>query len=229
MQWETLYGKLLGTTGDEFYPDGSLKSVIVTEYSELKTDIGILIPNYSYSDGRKKYRESVAFYQNGKMRSIYLEEQTQVPTSIGEIKAELITFYENGQIKRIFPLYGQITGYWPEEAEFALAEELEIELLGKREICKPQCIHFYPSGALRSITIWPETTLEIDTKYGTVKTRVGVEVYENGCLKSIEPMFGTKLQTEHGIYHPYNPRAFTMHADNNSLKFDENGICSVVF
>ena len=55
----------------------------------------------------------------------------------------LITFYENGNIRRIFPLYGQINGYWTEENEYELAEEITLPVLGTELVCKPLCIHFY--------------------------------------------------------------------------------------
>lgn len=129
-QIKTRYGIINGVETAEYYEDGKIKSAITSEYSQLETDYGKLIPAYELSDIRKKYRHTVEFYESGSLRSIYLEEQTEVETSLGKIKAELITFYENGNIKRIFPLYGQINGYWTEENEFELAKEMTIPILG---------------------------------------------------------------------------------------------------
>ena len=46
------------------------------------------------------------YYDNGGIKSIYAQEPVKIKTSIGIIKAEFITFYESGAIKRIFPVYG---------------------------------------------------------------------------------------------------------------------------
>ncbi|MDY5576390.1 MAG: hypothetical protein SPF70_02770 [Lachnospiraceae bacterium] len=222
-QVETGYGILNGVETAEYYENGRIKSVITSEYSELKTKYGKFIPAYELSDIRKKYRPTVEFYDDGMIRSIYLQEQTEIETGIGRIKAEHITFYENGNIRRIFPLYGQINGYWTEENEYELAEEITLPVLGTELVCKPLCIHFYPDRNLHSITIWPKTTLDIDTAYGKIKTRLGVELTEEGILKSIEPAFGTQLQTQWGILFPFDTDAFMMHADHNSLVFHEDG------
>lgn len=220
---KTRYGIINGVNTAEYYESGQIKSVITSEYSELKTDYGKLVPAYELSDIRKKYRHTVEFYETGNLRSIYLEEQVEVETPAGRIKAEQITFYENGNIKRIFPLYGQINGYWTEENEFELAEEAVIPLLGQQVVCKPLCLHFYPDKALQSVTIWPRTIMEITTKYGKIKTRLGVELTEEGNLKSIEPVFETQLQTPWGTLFPFDTEALMMHADNNSLVFDKAG------
>lgn len=222
-QIKTRYGIINGVETAEYYEDGKIKSAITSEYSQLETDYGKLIPAYELSDIRKKYRHTVEFYESGSLRSIYLEEQIEVETSLGKIKAELITFYENGNIKRIFPLYGQINGYWTEENEFELAKEMTIPILGDQIVCKPLCFHFYPDKSLQSVTIWSRTTMEIDTKYGKIKTRLGVELTEQGTLKSIEPVFGTQLQTQWGTLFPFDTDASRMHADHNSLVFDKDG------
>ena len=39
----------------------------------------------------------------------------------GDYQAELITFYEDGNVKRVFPLYGQISAYWSVEEEMEQA------------------------------------------------------------------------------------------------------------
>ena len=53
----TKYGILKSVINDEYYESGQLKSVMVEEESVLDTPYGRLIPNYSDSEIRKKYRD----------------------------------------------------------------------------------------------------------------------------------------------------------------------------
>lgn len=189
----------------------------------IETKYGQLIPNYSGTDVRKKYREAVSYYKTGNIESIYLEEPQIVCTPIGDMMAELLTFYPDGTIKRLFPLYGQISGYWTEEDEFALAKKTELSLLGQVFCVHPLCISFYPSGKVKSLTIWRKDTISVQTKYGEVKSNFGFELTENGTLKSIEPAFGTVLTTEYGRLYPFNSDNYHLHAENNSLVFNGEG------
>ena len=193
------------------------------EYRVLKTPYGDLIPNATYSDVRKKNRESVTYYEDGSLESVYLEEPQPIETAVGTIDAELITFYPDGTIKRLFPLYGQLSGYWTETEEYELLKEQSVELFGKVRSIKPLCICFFPGGGIKTLTIWPRSELYIDTKYGPIKTQFGFELTEDGRLKSIEPAFGEKIVTEYGVIYPYDPANYRLHAEGNSLCFDENG------
>lgn len=190
---------------------------------KIETRYGVLEPNHSYADVRKKYKEPVSYYEDGTLSSIYLEEQTEIETSLGAVKAELLTFYPDGNLKRVFPLYGQINAYWSEEDEYSLAGKMEFSVLGRKICTKPLCIVFYPSGTLRSLTIWQQETLILPTGYGDIATKFGFELTEEGSLKSIEPLFGTKIQTEYGELFPYDSEIYRLHAENNSLIFDRQG------
>lgn len=53
-------------------------------------------------DFRRREREKVSFYRSGAIKAVYLNEQIRIETWYGEISAELITFYEDSTIKRIF-------------------------------------------------------------------------------------------------------------------------------
>lgn len=219
----TAYGVLKSVTNAEYYPSGSLKSAMVQEESILETPYGRLIPNYSGADCRKKYREAVSFFENGGLKSIYLQSPQPIGTEAGRIDAELLTFYPNGSIKRLFPLYGQIGGYWTEEDEYGLAKKVELTLLNQIFDTAPLCIAFYPSGSVKSLTVWSQETVSVNTAYGPVKSRFGFELSEDGRLKSIEPAFGVSLATEYGILYPYDSENYRLHAEGNSLSFDEHG------
>lgn len=189
----------------------------------IRTAYGDLYPNVSFDEPRKKYRESITYYKSGTLKSVYLEKKTQIKTAIGPVSTELVTFYENGSIKRLFPLYGQINGYWTEEDEYRLAEEISIPVLGKNIHCKPLCLHFYESGALKSVTLWRQMPVLVPTLQGDIVTKFGFSLTESGRLETIEPAFGTRIQTPYGIVKAYDSRHNLLHADHNSLGFDYDG------
>ncbi len=87
----------------------------------------------------------------------------------------------------------------------------------------PLCIAFYPSGKVKSFTIWNRDNVTVDTKYGEVETNFGFDLREDGKLKSVEPVFGTKLETEKGVIYPFDTDNYRLSAENNSLVFDEKG------
>lgn len=215
----------------------------------IDTPLGKLIPFYEITDGRQKNRPSVEYYKSGALYSVYLQEQTVVKTPAGDMPAELITFYESGAVKRVFPLYGQLSGFWTEDQEYGLATSQTFIVQGKGVAVKPMCVHFYESGKIASITIWPKERMKISTRYGEITTDLGVEFYESGQIKSIEPILGTKIfvplsekntvmaglessdgkpEWNGGVLYPFYSLAFRMHADDNSLKFDIRGHISEV-
>ncbi|MCR5488883.1 MAG: hypothetical protein K6F03_02310 [Saccharofermentans sp.] len=61
------------------------------------------------------------------------------------------------------------------------------------------------------------------TPAGNVRTKLGFEFYESGALRSIEPVFKTVIHTPEGDIRPYRYRPIMMHAENATLKFDEEG------
>ena len=191
--------------------------------NEIKTRYGTFIPYSGEAELRKKNKEPVTYHENGEIASIYFEEIRKVNTPLGEIDAEYLTFYPDGTLKRLFPSYGQISGYWTEEDEYSIAPEAEIALCGRTFRVHPLCIAFYPSGKVKSFTIWNRDTVTVDTKYGEVETNFGFDLREDGKLKSIEPVFGTKLETEKGVIYPFDTDNYRLSAENNSLVFDEEG------
>lgn len=189
----------------------------------ISTKYGNLLPCSGASDYRKKHRCAVCLYDSGALRSVYLEEPQVLSFPSGDFQAELITFYEDGNAKRIFPLYGQISAYWSIEEEAEYAPEYDFEIAGGTYRIKPECIFFYPSGKIRSITLWPSDELSIKTPAGLIKTKLGIELYENGSIRSIEPVYGTVISTPTGDIRPFRYRPVMMHAENATLKFTEDG------
>lgn len=219
----TKYGELKGISNIEFYTEGVIKECKLTEYSQIATSYGNLVPQYDDTEVRRKYKRSLSFYENGSLQSISFQEQTKIDTSIGKLPAELALFYENGGVKRIFPLNGKITAYWTEENEYKLAEELDFNFefaIFKKKIIG---ICFYESGEVKSLTLWPKDFINILSLYGIIQTRIGVSLYQNGAIKSCEPRKQTLIKTSIGEIHAYDLGAIGLNGEKNSLNFNEDG------
>ena len=190
---------------------------------KVKTKYGSFTACSDASDLRKKYRCPVEFYTDGNIRSIYLQDIEEVTLSEGVFQAELMTFYEDGSIKRLFPLYGQLSSYWGVEDEIKDAPEYVFTVNSQKLKIRPQCIYFYPSGKIRSITLWPEDSITVNTSIGSVTSKLGVELFEDGKIRSIEPVFGTSFVTAYGEAKPFMIRKHMLHAEDASARFDGNG------
>ncbi len=223
MNYETRYGPLKGITSSQHYPDGTLKECMLEEPSELKTSYGILVPQYEYASVRRKYIHSVTFYPDGALKSISLNDTTMVPTPAGILPAELITFHENGGINRLFPLNGQISGYWEEDEEYGLARELELKLPQGTIKTKIIGIYFYENGEIKGITLWPKDRLTIDTPLGRFRARTGISYYPDGTLRSFEPSSPVKILSPIGQLQAYDLYSFSFYKDTHSVVFHENG------
>lgn len=223
---ETIYGEINGVVNFESYDDGAIKSCILKEYNLIETKCGSVVPQYNvvgYGERQKKYRSSMAFFPNGQIKSVALENQMPIQTPIGIYPAELVTFYKDGSLNRIFPLNGKIDGFWSEENEGEKAEKYAFEFsFGKFE-AKIIGMHFYPSGALKSVTLWPGEQIILQSNNKDIPVRIGFSLYENGVLKSIEPASPTKINTVIGDIIAYDIDALGIHADENSVNFDSEG------
>ncbi|MDF2884473.1 MAG: repeat protein [Clostridiaceae bacterium] len=217
------YGDIQGISSMDYYKNGNPRNCVVNKINELKTNYGTLIPQYDNGSDRRKHVNSFSFYDDGNLKSIYLQNQTKFNTSIGALPGELITFYLNGNINRIFPLNGQITAYWSELDEYKLAENVSLNLsVGKFEK-KVICVHFYEDGVVKSITLWPSNTVEINLPIGNVAARIGLSFYNDGNLKSFEPLKPTKIETPIGTITAYDVNALGIHGDLNSVNFSKDG------
>lgn len=220
---ESKYGILHGLSSVEVYPEGKLKECSTEEKLVLETTYGKLIPQYKNEEVRRRNMKTLAFYPTGSLKRIALEEQAVVDTGIGPIKAELIHFYENGKIKRVFPLNGKITGYWTEDNEYELATNMKFELdIGTFEK-KVINILFYESGKIKSITLWPKELVSIMTSMGKMGIRYGMGLYESGRLKSLEPAYPVMVESSIGNITAFDVNANGINGDINSLNFYEDG------
>jgi hypothetical protein len=172
---------------------------------------------------RRKERMRVKYYKDGSIKSVYLNEQTDIQTNYGLIPAELVTFYESGALKRLFPRYGAISAYWSQKDEASITKTMSFEIGRNIYKCRPMCIHFYENGDIFSITIYDHEKMSVPTRYGEIFTDVGVSFYEDGHVKSIEPVIKTKIIYNGKPIYPFCFFADHMHADHNSLVFDKSG------
>lgn len=223
MELTTKLGKLDGVVVPEYYSDGTLKSCILQEKNLIFTEIGALVPRYGEETPRRKYTPSVSFYESGAIKSVNLEVQGDVMTPIGEFPAELVTFYESGELKRIFPVNGKISGFWSEKDEAELNIPFTFDFEFGEFSSKLIGICFYQTGDIRSITLYPDEVITLTTKVGEIPVRIGFSLYESGKLKSIEPNQGIVVATPIGDITAFDINALGINADTNSLCFSENG------
>lgn len=223
LSYETRYGCLKGISSPEYYPDGKLMECALDEQLVLNTPFGTLIPQYTTEGVRKKYIKALTLYHNGNLKRLSLEQQMPVKTPAGVLKAELLTFYESGNIKRIFPLNGKISGYWTEENEFELAEAISLTLPFGRADKKIIGIHFYEDGSIRSLTLWPKEYLTAAVAGRKAKVRYGISFYQGGRVKSMEPAYPLLTETPVGQIAAFDINAIGINGDENSLEFWEDG------
>lgn len=220
---KTKYGFIEGISSINYYKNNTVRDCTLNCVNKLQTPYGIFIPQYDDSSERRKLISSLSFYDNGNLKRIALQDKTYVNTSLGTLPAELITFYEDESIKRIFNLNGKITGYWSEEDEYSLAENIEFNLsIGKFNL-KTIGVHFYEDKTLKSITLWPKDIVHIISPIGKVTARIGLSFYSNGNLKSFEPYKPITIETKIGNIVAYDVNPIGIHGDSNSVKFSIDG------
>jgi len=223
---ETKYGALRGVTNFDTYDNGQLRSCMLRKENIIETRSGCFIPQYctnEFGDRQKKHRSSLSFHANGEIKSAALQDLTPIKTPLGTFNAELVTFYEDGGINRLFPLNGLVNGFWTEAHERSMAERLDFNLPVGKFKAKVIAVHLYRCGALKSLTLWPGETIRIQTPIGEIAVRAGFSLYENGCVKSVEPARPMAIKTTLGTITAFDPDVIGMHADQNSVQFSPSG------
>lgn len=216
------YGILSGAVICDYYDDNSLKACVLKEKNILSTKYGDLVPEFEFIDARIKDTYSVSFYQDGSLEKVSLSKQTIIPTSIGNIPAELITFYQNGNIMRLFPLNGQLSAYWSEADEFTLAKKLEFDLKFNKIQTIITNISFYEDSKLKSIALWSGEKLNLNTPLGVQSVRQGISIHPNGSLKSFEPLNPLLVETSIGTIEAFDYSDKFLFKDDKSITFDQN-------
>jgi hypothetical protein len=215
-------GVFAGAESHACYASGELQGIRLSEKNMLVTHAGELVPAYTETH-RRKVKYSVEFYKNGMIKAIALDEPQAIQTPIGEFPAELVTFFETGELRRFFPLDGKIGGLWSEEEEKSLAVPFSFDLPFTRFTAVINGIGFYRSGDIRSIALFPGETAAINTKFGEISCRNGFSLYASGELESLEPAAPATIRTPIGAVTAFDPNAVGVNADSNSLAFDKSG------
>jgi len=219
---ELLNDIFVGVDSHYCYPGGELEGVKLSARNVLATQAGELVPAYTETH-RRKNKYSVEFHKSGAVKAVALDEVQEIYTPIGEFPAEMVTFFESGELNRFFPLDGKITGLWSEEEEKKLAVPLSFNLPFTSFTAIIGGVAFFRSGDIRSVTLFPGEVVEIETAYGKIRARTGFSLYESGKLESLEPATPTIIQTPIGAIAAFDPNAVGVNADSNSLVFDEDG------
>ena len=189
----------------------------------ILTQYGKLIPQHTANSLRQKEILPVECHVSGSPKSVPLEHQQIITTPIGDLPAELVTFHKNGTLNRVFPLNGKLSGYWSEADESDMAKELTIQTPVGAITARMISVGFYECGALRSITMWPDETVSIETPVGFIEARTGISFSKCGRLRSLEPARPTTIPTPAGEVTVFDPYAIGVNGDCNSLEFDDSG------
>ena len=219
----TRYGILKGVIYMDLYSDGTLRDCVVTKPHELVTPFGTLVPLFQDAEIRRKTGKAITFYPNGCLKNLPLQEQTGIQTPLGILPTEYLTFYEDGSLRRVFPLDGKLSGYWTEEDERNLAYAMDFQLSCGRFKSRIIGIQFYPNGSVKSITLWPGELISVKSPLGSMEVRTGLSFYPGGQLKSLEPARPTPVQTPLGTVYAYDCQSLGLNGDANSLCFSEEG------
>jgi hypothetical protein len=219
---ETPLGRLIGAGECELYPDGALKGVRLSAQNVVLTPSGPVRPLYVWDDPRRRYGPSLVFYPSGVIKSVRLAQRESLSLPL-KTTVERLSWYENGALRHLFPLDGQLGPYWSERDERSLSEPITIDLGWLKFSALIISASFYPNQNLKSLTLWPGERVEVPTSLGVVEARLGLSFYPNGELKSLEPARGTTLKTPIGLIKPYDPSAIVLREEDNSLKFRSDG------
>lgn len=220
---ETKYGQIKNTVSAEYYESGIVKRCVVRQKNEIRLACGTLIPQYKDDGKRKKLLKSMTFYANGSLESVILQNITLIKTQWGSFPAEMVTFYESGAIKRIFPSFGTITAFWTEQDEKDFSPEFALDLPFGAFHGRAINLMFYETGKLKSMTLWPRDSLMIGTPAGIIETRIGFRLYPDGKIQSLEPLGPVPVKTPIGVVPAYDPDAMGIDGDKNSLNFANDG------
>ncbi len=219
----TKYGKINGISSYEAFENGNLKFCNLNMLNNFQTPIGILTPQYEIDSDRRTDITPIYFHDNGNIKSISLQSQIKVNTSVGIIPAEYILFYPDESVQRIFPLNAKLSGFWSEEDEYTLAENISFNLPCGNFDAKVISLLFYQTGELKSITFWPHEHVTINSPVGTIECGYGISFYKDGSISSLEPKMPLLVTTPIGHILPFDNNPLELNGDANSLKFYEDG------
>jgi hypothetical protein len=204
------------------HPDGTVKTALLSGPAAFRTSCGELAAQHDATEARRRH-QAVDFHPNGQVRTLPLQHRVRVSTPAGELPAELVTFHASGRLKRVFPLNGKLSGFWTWKNEQALAEETEVETPAGRLRLRLIAIQFYESGRIKSLTLWPGETVDVDSPVGRLPVRTGLAFHESGAVRSLEPARPVAVATPIGTLLAFDNDPLGITGDVNSLRFTPGG------
>jgi hypothetical protein len=84
-------------------------------------------------------------------------------------------------------------------------------------------ISFYEDGKVKDITLWPNERIKLLTAIGECRVRIGLSIYPDGSLKSIEPSFPIHVNTPIGTITAFDITANGISGETNSIIFNSDG------
>lgn len=207
----------------ERYPSGAIRGWVPTEPFTCRWRGVPLSAQHEEDPPRRASVASLQFYESGGLKSLSLAQATTIEASVGSLSAERLTFHEDGSLRRLFPTAGKPCATWSDADERELSPSLSLGTPVGNLQTRVISANFHPSGALRSITLWPGDTLELATPLGRRRVRVGVAFHESGALRSFEPAEPTELETPVGTIVAYHAQPVGIHGDKNSVEFAQDG------
>lgn len=205
------------------YNTGEVEALNTTSKNIIIINGNKYIPRYTSDDFRRKELPAIRLYKNGAIKSIDLEKQIEIKIGNYKFNAEKVIFYEDGNIKRIFPLNGRLSAFYSEEDEYKISPIYNLNFKFTNFSGKIISAKFYKSGFIKSITLWPKDKVLIKHNGKLIKCKTGFSLYENGNLESIEPMKPVVVHTPIGNIEAYDDKSFKISGEDNSLKFNEDG------
>lgn len=206
---------------EDFLAEGQWMAV--ARRVELDTPFGVLTPQHRPEEPRRSQVKPLLFHPDGGLRSLPLQDKAWVDTPLGRVQAELITFYPTGELCRVFPTDGELSAYWSWEDEMGLVAPQSVATPLGRVERRFSCLHFYPSGKLKSMTLWPEDHIPVPAAGRMVESRIGVAFYEHGAVRRLEPDRPTRVPTPIGELTAFDPDALGIHGDSGSLALSPDG------
>jgi len=223
MTLHTPHGPLPADSIPRYNEDESLESALIHSQLEWELPCGWLTPQYLAEDAGRRNHAWVHFHPNGALKTLPLQSRT--PVNVGEeiLPAELVTFYDTGEVRRVFPSSGKLSGFWTEEQEGAVTPIVTLAAGIASITAKLISAEFFPSGILSNVALWPGETVSLHTNVGTIHARSGISFFENGCLRSYEPATTIDVETPIGMLTAYDTNAVGIAGDLNSLRFNRLG------
>jgi WD40 repeat protein len=207
----------------EHYLEGSLRSCVPLEPFTTRFGQTELKAQHLEEPPRRLVVAPLEFHTNGTLKGLTLQEPTDIETSVGRVQAERLTFYSDGTLRRVFPTAGKPSATWTDDDEKVKSPKARLVLPSGPVEARLIGLCFYPSGKLRSVTLWPGEIVGLETPLGRFPARIGIAFYESGAIKSFEPARPIAVPTPLGPIAAFHALAVGIHGDSGSVEFTPAG------